>query len=842
MSDPQPRLRLIEARVAQKWSQQYVADCIGTTHLNVSRWERGITKPGPYFRSRLCSLFGKSEQELDLESSPITSDTIPATSATSESEALYDPAIPLQPAIRLIGRNDELTYFKQRLYAGGSIALTALNGLPGVGKTALAIELAHDKELRAHFHDGILWAALGPEPNILGLLSRWGTMLGVSSTEMASLSTSDTWAIAIRRAIGTRSMLLVIDDALSLKVGGSNCSHLATTRFPSIAMAVATGGAAPIQELSEDDSMSLLRILAPEVVVREEQKARELVQAVGGLPLALTLIGNYLRVQAYGGQARRIDAALKRLNNAEERLQISEPRGPVERHSSLPKDTSLSLRSVFAVTDQQLDEHTRAALYALSVFPPKPNSFSEEAALAVANCTAAALDTLFDAGLLESSVSGRYTLHQTIADYAQLHLNGNTAYERLISYFTNFVEEHKKDYELLEQESNIILAALEKAYELGKWIALVRCACAYAPFLLLRGMYAVAELHLQRAYDTAMVLADSHGITTTLLYLGQIAMKRGNYTAAENHFQEGLALARKIGDNERTSALLNDLGWMTWKQGDYIKAEIYLQEGLILARQVEDPERVSGLLKVLGSVAANRGDYVLAETYLQEGLTIARQVGDLEQTCLVLINLGAVMGEQGNYSQAEIYFREGLALARQIGNREWTSALLSNLGEAEVALGNHIEAEIHFQEGLTLARQIGHREWISVLLANLGLVTRKQGNYIQAELYLHEGLALARQIGIPQITANTLYEYGCLYLDKELPDAAELAFHEMLTIIPEGSQDLMALAEYGLARTFAAQGNELDARKLGEASVSALRMMGHRKAEEVKDWLDSLVS
>ena len=847
-SDPQPRLRLIEARVAQKWSQQYVAERIGTTHLNVSRWERGITKPGPYFRGRLSSLFGKSEQELDLESSPITSETIHATSAIPESQSLYDPAIPLKPTMRLIGRDNELNYFKQRLYAGGSIALTALNGLPGVGKTALAIELAHDNELRAHFRDGILWAALGPEPNILGLLSRWGAMLGISTTEMASLSTSEIWAMAIHRAIGTRSMLLIIDDAwriedaLTLKVGGSNCSHLVTTRFPGIATAVATGGAASIQELSEDDSMSLLRILAPEVVVREEQKAHELVQAVGGLPLALTLIGNYLRVQAYGGQARRIDAALKRLNNAEERLQISEPRGPVERHSSLPRDSSLTLQSVFAVTDQQLDEHARAALYALSVFPPKPNSFSEEAALAVANCTAAALDTLFDAGLLESSVSGRYTLHQTIADYAQLHLNGNTAYERLISYFTNFVAEHKKDYELLEQESNIILAALEKAYELGKWTALVRCTCAYAPFLLLRGMYDVAEQHLQRAYDTAMVLVDSHGITTSLMYLGQIAMKQGNYTVAENHFQEGLALARRIEDKERISALLNDFGWMTWKQGNHFLAETYLQEGLMLARQVEDKERISALLKVLGSVVGSRGGYIQEKVYLQEGLAIARQIGDREQICSILINLGVTAGEQGDYIQAEGYFQEGLTIARKIRDPELISALLSNLGEVAVAQENYVQAEIYSQEGLEQARKIGHREWISVLLNNLGLATRKQGNYAQAEVYLQESLALSQEIGVPQMTANILFECGNLFLDKRDPEAAELSFREMLTIISEGDQDLIALAQYGLARSASVQGNIQEAVRLGETSLSALKVIGHHKATEVKDWLDSTVS
>ena len=57
----------------------------------------------------------------------------------------------------------------------------------------------------AHFSDGILWAALGPEPHLPGLLSRWGTMLGISTTETASLSDSEAWAIALRRAIGTRA-------------------------------------------------------------------------------------------------------------------------------------------------------------------------------------------------------------------------------------------------------------------------------------------------------------------------------------------------------------------------------------------------------------------------------------------------------------------------------------------------------------------------------------------------------------------------------------------------------------------------------------------------------------
>jgi tetratricopeptide (TPR) repeat protein/transcriptional regulator with XRE-family HTH domain len=842
-----PRLRLTEARILKGLSQQELAQRIGTTHVNVSRWERGITKPTLYFRRKLCSLFGKSEQELDFEPTLEVKETVSSVPSLSHipNEALYDPAIPLQPPIPLVGRDAYLAQLKQRLFAGGSIALTALNGLPGVGKTALSMALAHNSEVREHFRDGVLWAGLGPHPNIAGLLSRWGTLLGVSATEMATLNSNQAWARALHTAIGTRRMLLVIDDAwrieeaLMFKVGGPNCAHLVTTRFPGIAAHFAVDGATVIQELSEEESVHLLKLLAPEVVERETQRVTELVQAVGGLPLALTLMGNYLRKQAYSGQSRRITGALKRLSKAEERLQISEPRGPVESHPSLPTDTSLSLQSVITVTDQQLSEQARSTLYALSVFPPKPNSFSEEAALAITACSVDALDTLIDAGLLESAGSDRYTLHQAIADYARMHLKDYTVHDGFISYVISYVEAHKKDYELLELESNIILAALERAYELGKQTELVRGVIGFMPFLLVRGLYSVAQEYLQRAYEAVKTLEDRYSLTSVLLYLGQIALRQGNYARAEAHYQEGLNIAHQIGDAERISALLTDLGTVIWKRGKYMQAETYLQEGLTLARQIGDRERISGLLETLGSIAIRLGNYSKAETYLQEGLKLAHQVEDREQICTMLINLGAAAGEQGNYTRAEAYYQEGLIIARQIGHSEWISLLLSNLGDAAGEQKNYDQAKAYFHEGLELAREIGHREWISLLLLNLGLTARRQGDYIQAEIYFQEGLSLARQIGIPQITCNGLYEHGSLYLDQQKIEAAEATFREMLMTIPEGGQDLLALAQYGLAQVAAIQGNIDEAKRLGEVSAAALEGMGHRKAMEVRHWLES---
>jgi tetratricopeptide (TPR) repeat protein/DNA-binding XRE family transcriptional regulator len=850
---PQPRARwlLIEARNQRGWSQQELADLIGTTHVNVSRWERGITRPTPYFRRKLCALFGKSEQELDLTPMPADTSVSPVAPvpAHPSGNAVYDPAIPAPLPMHLVGRDAALERVKARLFAGGSVALSALNGLPGIGKTALSITLAHDSVIRERFRDGVLWAALGPQPDIAGQWSRWGKLLGMPDSEMAALSGSDAWARALRLAIGPRALLLVIDDAWSLedalacKVGGPNCAHLVTTRFPGLAAHMAFGGAMTLQELSEDEGYELLRQLAPGVVDPEEQMARDLVRAVGGLPLALTLIGNYLRKQAYSGPARRVRAALEHLSRAEARLALSEPQTPAESHASLAPDISLSLQSVIDVSSQQLSQDTLAALYALSVFPPKPASFSEEAALAVAACPLQTLDALLDAGLLESTAAGRYTLHQVIADYARLHLDADAAqaaHARLIACMVDYVEAHRKDYELLEVENSAIHAALEAAHQPGKEIKLAQLAAAFAPFLLSRGIYQTAQQHMQRAYEAARAINDARGMATALLYLGEIAQKQGDYTRAEASLQEGLTIARGDRDDERISALLTNLGWVALKRGEYTRAETYLQEGLTIARRLDNRERIAALLEMLGSVSGSRGDYAQSEAYLQEGLSLAREHADRERMCTILINLGVTEGMQGKYPGAENYFREGLNIARQIGHSEWITLLLVNLGSAAEEQRNYAKAEEYFAEGLALARRIEHREWMSALLTSLGSAAKKQQNYPRAKEYIQESLSLARQLGRPEMISTALYDYGDIYLSQGQLVEAESTFQETLATVSKEDQDLLALANYGLARIAYLRGNAADARKLGEQSASILEMMRHHKAGEVKGWLESI--
>lgn len=472
--------RLKHERELRGWSQAKVAMEIGTDPATIGRWERGLSFPYPYFREKLCTLFGKNASELGLvrnkddsaeESlSVVEHEILPHPSLPSFQ--VYDSVVPLLTTINggLVGRDSLLGTLKQRLLAGGDVALTALNGLPGVGKTALATQLVHDADVRAHFYDGILWAALGPQPHIPGQLRRWGSLLHIPSHERSDTS-YETWSAAIRTAIGFRRFLLVIDDAwtieaaLTCKVGGPNCSYLVTTRFPQIALYFAGDGATVVHELDEDDSVALLARLAPDVVVSETCAIRQLVHSVGGLPLALTLIGKHLRVQGHSRQPRRIRSALERLKNMHERLQLREPYALVERHPSLTQGASLSLKSVIAVSDQELDQQAREALHALAVFPAKPNSFSEEAAEAVTDQPPTILDLLSDAGILESCGPGRYTLHRTIADYALTQGPSPEAFTRFVQYFIAYIDQHKDNYEALNRELENILAALQVAAE-----------------------------------------------------------------------------------------------------------------------------------------------------------------------------------------------------------------------------------------------------------------------------------------------------------------------------------------------------------------------------------------
>lgn len=426
---------LRQAREEKNWSQQQVAALLGTSTFTVCRWECGSAFPSPHYRQKLCELFGKLPRELGLlpQNTPRLDEASTAQSAqidpaSSPQKPLYTVVQP--PDHSLTGRESLLATLKTRLCTQKRTTLTALCGLPGVGKTALALELIYDDEIRMHFPDGILWVRLGQSPDILSLLGRWAVTLGLAASDIAQLDSIPELGQALTALIGERRLLFVIDDAWNLnaaqafKIGSRRCSYLLTTRLPSLALQFAHEGTIKVPALPSEEGLQLLTQFIPSILPQAKVQIAELVQAVGGLPLALVLMGHYLQAQAFSGHPRRIQKALVGLREAAIRFYLAEPYNPVDCPPGQATTILRSLQTVIAPSIQILGVTTRTVLRALALCLSQFEAFSETAALAVCNMheemLTEQLDMLLDAGLLASDATGCYTLHPTIVDYLRL--------------------------------------------------------------------------------------------------------------------------------------------------------------------------------------------------------------------------------------------------------------------------------------------------------------------------------------------------------------------------------------------------------------------------------------
>jgi transcriptional regulator with XRE-family HTH domain/uncharacterized protein HemY len=892
-----PNERLRQARIERGWSQEALAEKLGTNGFTVSRWELGQAVPSPYYRHKLAEVFAQTLASLGLLPAPAVpagASVLPQPDASSIlapplAAVVRDPLLPPSPRLStgLIGREALLTQLKAWLLSGETVILSALHGLPGVGKTALALALAHDEDVRAHFADGILWAGLGQTPQVSETLARWGALLGLAPAETPRPSTPEAWAQVLRTAIGNRRFLFVLDDAwhveavLACQVGGSNCAYLVTTRRLDLALQVAGERLAAVPELAQDEGLALLAQFAPQVVEAEPEETRALVELVGGLPLGLLLVGKYLQREAHSGQPRRIRAALERLHQGTEHLRLAEPQALLEAHPSLPPQTPLSLQASIGLSAAALHAKAQAMLAALSLFPPKPNSFSEEAALLVSSGAAETLDALLDAGLVESAGPGRYTLHQTIADYARLQHGSEDAQGRFIAWGLQVIASTPAEAPIFDHERSNLLAALDLAYAQRQYPQLVQGVTHWADCFYTRGWYQTGLDQLRRAVEAARAMQDNAGLLGVLHALGRLAVERGDYAEAEAAYEEGIPLAHDLGQEERFIDLLTGRGVIWISRAELDRAETIWQEALALARQRGTPQQVSRLLTLLGTLmgrrgdlaaseryyqesvqvaaangnrqylgdafqglaalAARRGDYPTAGRYLHEGLEVARQLQYRERIRGLLSNLGALALDQGYPATAQGYLEEALAIARAIGHREGLCHVLVNLGEVAIRQKDLAHAQVYLEEGLELARELGHQERLCALLVNLGQVALSQGHLEEAEARWREGSRLAQALQDRWRQSALLSHQGQLHLARHAWEAAQATFAEALELaLQVESPEREAAARYGLAQVAAGRGERDEARAQAEESLRLFEQIGYYQAAEVKQWLGNL--
>ena len=124
--------RLKQERELHLWSQEQVAEMIGTTAPSVSRWEHGHTYPGLHFRQKLCELFDKSAEELGFLQDVTSGDNQGLLSQFKDEQSpplpvsmVYAPIwyVPYGKNPFFTGREEVLEHMHKMLHTGSTSAL-----------------------------------------------------------------------------------------------------------------------------------------------------------------------------------------------------------------------------------------------------------------------------------------------------------------------------------------------------------------------------------------------------------------------------------------------------------------------------------------------------------------------------------------------------------------------------------------------------------------------------------------------------------------------------------------------------------------------------------------------
>ena len=620
--------------------------------------------------------------------------------------------VPQLPAHKLVGRDELLAELRAQLMRGGAVAITALNGLPGVGKTTLALMLAHDEPVRAHFSGGILWAGLGQNPAVDDILNQWADALGVSLSRVVETADPARRVQAAIEAVAARRgpLLLVIDDAWSLEAAQTlnlaceNCAVLLTTRDEVIAKRFASQPPARVEELPEDEAVRLLRNVGQVDNLSYADLAR-LARAVGGLPLALMLVSGYLLDHVtFAAEAR---AAMTALQQTETWLGLV----------ALRADRRLSLQDVIALSVDALPEDARAAFAGLAAFAPKPATFSIDAAQAVPGADAGALGVLARRNLLEKVTPERATLHPTLAAVAERRAGERLPELRLshARYYLDWVNQDRKAWQRIEPELEQIRAAWN---------------------------------HVQ----TLEVLETSRvSVLDYVWAMGEFQMKRGLWRERVVWCQSALETAQAQNDRKDEAILLNNMAWCCDAMGERRRALQYHEQSLPIRREVGDRAGEATTLNNIGAVYDNLGERHRALEVYEQALPIRREVGDRAGEATTLNNIASVYYALGDRRRALEVYEQALPIHRDVGNRAMEATTLNNIGLVYRALGDNRRALDTYEQALPISREVSDRTNEGRLLHNMGWIYLAEGDLAQAQAHFQQALALAEAVEYPEL-------------------------------------------------------------------------------------------
>jgi len=344
--------------------------------------------------------------------------------------------------VNYVDRRNELETLRSAVLDDGSsrrIALTALKGMAGVGKTILAQALCLDETIQSAFPDGVIWLNVGKGPRDLLPLFREAARAAGDSLE--GYDNVQSASNQLRNYLREKAVLLVLDDiwdsrdAAPFVADSPRSRLLITTRDARTAVSLGARQQA-LDVLNHEQSLELVALWADCPVSGLPPEAEEIVQECGCLPLALAMVGALLR-----GKTNRWTNVLHKLRNADlDRIRQSFPEYP---HPDLLRAIDVSLDA--------LEDNVRDRYLAFAVFP-EDTPIAEAAVKTLWGLgqydLEDTLDQLVDLSLVTREKDGRIGIHDLLLDYLRHRLgveNLKEAHNRLLQSYAGLCPGHWSD-------------------------------------------------------------------------------------------------------------------------------------------------------------------------------------------------------------------------------------------------------------------------------------------------------------------------------------------------------------------------------------------------------------
>lgn len=669
-----------------------------------------------------------------------------ASGAAAASTATTDTLGPDQR--RFVGRDEDLrtllSHLKHDARAGFSAPVVVVDGMPGVGKTTLALHAAH--RLRDKYPDGTLQLGLRghdsrqepmkPTEALVTLLS----MIGRQLSDLQQFNAQETLSALWRAHTASRRILLLLDDAHDadqvrpLLPTSPGCAVLVTSRARLSSLDTAHAhmlGPMPAAEAARlfSEHVGAERADDPEAV-------QEVAKLCADLPLAVVVAAGHLRSRPAWTVRDLAQRMAYTRNNPDEGDQLGQP-----------------VNAAFALSYRGLAPDQQRLFRGLGLH--QGTEFSLHAAAALHGAPAAdtdrALDVLVGQNLLDEPVRNRYRMHDLLRGYAgqRAHIeetdeDRDLAQRRLFDYYLYVADRaerviqpwHRRSAPLVHHKPRDIprLAATDEA---NAWLA--------AEHTNLLTAIRHAEAHGFRRHATQLPEV-----------LGRYLDRQGYWKQAVEAHEIALGACYGLGNRPGQARALTDLGGAHWRLGDLESARVCAETALELWRDLGDQAGEADALFQLGRIHWHARRPTQAESRFRAAAVLRARLNDQRGRAVADYHLAIIVFELGRHAEGIVRMSAALETAREIHDLVSERDCLTNLGEMHQRLGQTRDARRCFQQAMTLARLHADPQRLAVLANNIGAVYSSTGDHAAALDCFNEALETHMRMGDRRNEFDTL--------------------------------------------------------------------------------------